>query len=52
MTMRRDRCAYLTEDSHINGLAFSRAALAQDTIERGDPAGRARGRRASAATPG
>jgi len=26
MTMRRDRCAYLTEDSHINDLALSRAA--------------------------
>ena len=50
-TMRRENSAQLTEDSHINGLALSRAALAQDTTERGNPARRARGRRASAATP-
>jgi hypothetical protein len=49
--MRRETSAQLTEDSHINGVAFSRTALAQNTIERGNPARRARGRRVSAATP-
>ncbi len=38
-------------DDQPNGVAFSRAALAQDTIERGNPEDAARGRRASAATP-